>query len=146
MNYAQLNERVELSLDTVSAAVKEAVREALESAQLHSKEITAVAVTSQAQTFALRMGNKFSTPMISWQDSRAALVAAMATDPLFASFGEHASFHAPDPGLMLCLLSKVLEEHPGFRAADVIPLPSYIMEKVTGKVTPTTPPFPSGAC
>lgn len=134
LDYAQLNERVELEPETVSDTVQNAVQGALKSAQLRPEEITAAAVTSQAQTFALRMDKQFVTPMISWQDSRGEPAAAsMKTDPVFDSFREHTSFYAPAPGLMLCLLTQVFEDHPEFVGGDVVPLPSYVMEQLTGQ-------------
>lgn len=135
LDYAHLGERVELTLEMVSGAVKSAVQEAVEAAGLQSADIISVAVTSQAQTFALRMGGAFVAPMISWQDSRAAADAeAMRKDPFFASFRDHASLYVPVSGLQLCLLVQVYKDQPEFHGAEVVPLPSFVMEKLTGQL------------
>ncbi|MFA5688666.1 MAG: FGGY family carbohydrate kinase [Kiritimatiellales bacterium] len=133
LNYLCTGARTELDPVEIISAAYSAVKETLRAGKNFPTEISAVAITSQAQTFALRQNNRFLTPFISWQDQRgAAISAAVKTDPHFADYKFHSSFYEPCGAQMVCLLKAVLNEHPAFGSANVLPLPSFIIEQLTG--------------
>lgn len=135
LNYSAFGEQVELDVAQARECLELATTRAFAHAEAMPSQITAVALTSQAQTFTLRTTDgEFPAPFISWQDGRAeALAASLVTDPLFADFADHCSFHGPRRGLMLGLLKVVLSDPSIPRNVQVLPLPSFFIEDLTGQ-------------
>ncbi|MCF7817390.1 MAG: hypothetical protein K9M54_05865 [Kiritimatiellales bacterium] len=134
LTYTTFGKHVELEVGQAKECLCLAVSRAFADASATPSQVTAVAVTSQAQTFTLQTTDgKFAVPFISWQDGRARpLATAMGADSQFKGFEEHCSFHQPLGGMMLCLLKQVLTDLPIYRDARVIPLPSFFIEELTG--------------
>ncbi len=135
LDYAEMGERVEIEPFVVETAACEAVASALRAAGLTARSVTGVAITSQAQTVAIRVagGGAFRTRFVSRQDRRAdALAEAMKRMPLFEDFARHASFFEPLGGLMICLLKALVEADPALSQSEAVPLPSAVIERLTG--------------
>ncbi len=116
---------IELEVNRVDAAL----RGALGKAGVQKQDIRAVAITSQAQTFAMMSeGGQVTGPFISWQECRANEVCQTLEKKL-PDFGDHASFGALSPALQICKVSRL---RPASRAR-LLPLPSYVLLKLTGE-------------
>lgn len=135
LTYSLFGKHVELEVGEARECLYLAVSRAFAAASATPDQVTAVALTSQAQTFSLRINDgNLAIPFISWQDGRARpLATAMGADPRFKGFEEHCSFHQPLGGLLLCLLKQVLTDMPIYRGAQVIPLPAFFIEELTGQ-------------
>lgn len=128
--------RVELEASTVVAAVGGAVREALDQAGLTSPQITALALTSQAQTFTvLDQRGTARMPFISWQDGRAeAGRLALETEPGWREFAQHSSFATLLKEQQVAQLRHLQQSQPGWlKSSDrIVSLPEYVVWKLTG--------------
>jgi xylulokinase len=122
--------RVELSAQEVTRAFRACV--ALAVGARDSREITAIAITSQAQTFTVydTERRQARTPFYSWQDERAQPTCAAWQDtPLAAAVRGQTSFNTLLPGMQLALLLH-LTRADGLRvtATDrLLPLPAYLV-------------------
>ena len=103
--------------------------------------LTAIAITSQAQTFTVldAVGNP-KIPFISWQDARADQTCASvgkekADHPFFANFAHHSSFGQPLGALQACQLLHLRLNLPELLTETdrVVHLPTYFVEKLTGR-------------
>jgi sugar (pentulose or hexulose) kinase len=126
--------RVELAPAEVDRALAAALKAVL--GGLRGATPAAVAVTSQAQTFAVHDGQRgFRTAFVSWMDSRARDTAAeLARLDALAAYPRHASFGALLPGLTICILDHLVRADPGLLAggARVTFLASHVLEALTG--------------
>jgi xylulokinase len=130
--------RVELDVDGVSAAFREAAAGALRAAGVNPTALRTLAVTSQAQTFTvLDRRGRARMRFISWQDSRAgAACAALKKTPALADFARHCSFGAPLAALQICQIKHLQEVRPGFIRSDdlILKLPAYLVRRLTGEL------------
>lgn len=99
--------------------------------------IDAIAVTSQAQTFAVfDAAGQPKSPFLSWQDSRAEAAAAALSEALTPGpFAEHCSFKEVLAGLQLAMIRHVQTEQPGFiqRSDRLWQLSAYVQHLLTGR-------------
>ncbi|MBA4386479.1 MAG: hypothetical protein C0404_00780 [Verrucomicrobia bacterium] len=113
--------RVELAAAGVEAAMRGVLP--------RRRDIAAIAVTSQAQTFAaVDRAGRAQRPFVSWQDGRAGNACA-ALRLLLPDFGLHSSFAELLPALQICQLRR----RPPERGATVLLLPSYFVRRWTGE-------------
>jgi len=120
---------VELDADRVREAVAAAIRECLQAASVDGTRLRALAITSQAQTFAVLRGEALRTPFLSWQDSRARAAAArLSAEPRLAAFAEHTSFSACSPFQQLGKIRHLQDDPRTALAAEerVLLLPSWV--------------------
>ncbi len=87
------------------------------------RDLSVIAITSQAQTFTVR-----GRPFISWQDGRAVAAAARLRRRL-PDFAEHCSFAEPLPALLV----SQLHHAPVRRGEWVLPLPTYFVNEWIGE-------------
>jgi sugar (pentulose or hexulose) kinase len=125
---------VELDPAQVMDAVRQTVKCALAGNDL--SELTAVSITSQAQTFAVvdSDGNSI-TPFISWLDTRAAGVCDMLKKSgLLPDFSRHASHPEILPRLQICKLRHLQDTCPDIFSTNsrVMSLSSFILYVLTG--------------
>jgi sugar (pentulose or hexulose) kinase len=122
-------DRVELPVATFDRAVTEL----LTGLRLDAPP-TAIAITSQAQTFAVFGADGAArTPFISWQDTSAgAAHQRLAGDPRLGGLADHSSFTDLHPQQMLCQVAR-LAEQCGIGATDrLVPLPTRLIELLGG--------------
>ncbi|MCW5554341.1 MAG: hypothetical protein KIS67_19550, partial [Verrucomicrobiae bacterium] len=128
--------RVELDVAEANAALRKAIREAIQSAGVRAAGLQAVAITSQAQTFTiLDEKGHARLPFISWQDRRAARTCErLKRQSAMRDFGRHSSFGSLVPPLQLCQLRHLRETQPALLAADnvVVCLPTYLVHRWCG--------------
>ena len=97
----------ELSPGEVREALGTLVRETLAKASLELHALDAIAITSQAQTFAVAdAAGNFLTPFISWIDSRAVDEAETLKERL-PGFHQHTSFPHPLPQQQIAKLMQL---------------------------------------
>jgi xylulokinase len=127
--------KVEIPVATASAALRQSIRTALASGGIRSKQLCAVAVTSQAQTFTITdKSGRARMPFISWQDTRAiAACAELKQVAALRAFSRHCSFGSLVPVLQLCQLRHLQKTQPGFiRSTDsILHLPTYFVRQWT---------------
>jgi len=127
----------ELGPDGVAAAVRRIVADAVSSAGIRHDHLTALSVTSQAQTCTvLDPTGRPRIPWISWMDTRSARAAdELAADPTLADFAEHCSFDRPMPGLQISLLRYIAGCGDGIIAPDdrVVQLPAWLSRRLCGR-------------
>jgi xylulokinase len=126
--------RVELDADHVVDAVRTAVGGALDRSDAAC--VTAVAITSQAQTFTIT-DSRFTPlmPFVSWMDTRgAAACGALAADLALAEVARHVSFPALLAGQQVCQVRRVRDTQPDLLADAhrVLLLPSWVTALLTG--------------
>ena len=127
--------RVEMPIPATEDAVRQAIATALKNADIATESLTAVAITSQAQTFTAlaETGAPKWPAFISWRDTRCELRNSAAEK--LANFADHSSVGTCLPGLTVAKLA-YLREHadmPPIAATDrVLWLPTYFVEKWTG--------------
>ncbi len=122
--YHRKNAKVELPVEEVLSGFDTIINRAIEEAAVSITEISAIGISSQAQTFALMdEHNQPLTPFISWLDMRAGKSYKTISLPDFA---EHSSITEPIPNMQLCLLKNLHER------GQVMPLPSYVIKLLTG--------------
>ena len=129
---------IEIEPGVVTTALTAAIRETLSAPGVTPSQIKAVAITSQAQTFAVAAPDgRIRTSFISWQDARAnATAAAMSGEPVFADFSAHGSFGGILGALMVAILRHQQTAIPGWVSADdcLVPLPSEAFRMLTGEL------------
>jgi xylulokinase len=128
---------VELQPAVVDAAIRGAVRRALRAADVPAQRIRALAITSQAQTFAVTdHAFRPRMPFVSWRDLRARTACeALHREPALRDLAAHASFPALLSGLLLCQLRHLHDSRPKRLAGDVriLPLPAYLVARLCGR-------------
>lgn len=130
--YLRRDEEVLLDPEEVLRTVRRAVEGALGGGN-GGFSPDAVALTSQAQTFALRRNGRFETPFISWQDRRGGEAAArLARDPALAGFPQHACTARPLPAMMIALIEGMEPRVPPEDRVEILPLSAYVLEALTG--------------
>ncbi len=111
------------------------IRQTCRDAAIASPQIDTLALTSQAQTFALLdpSGSPL-IPFISWLDTRAEAEAAFLKEKLGPDFHRHSSFAYPLAGLQLSNLLWLHRHAPQklAQAACIIPLPSWLTLQLAG--------------
>lgn len=122
--------KVELAVEEVERAFRQCVAGALGACASH--EISAIAITSQAQTFAIvdRNSGCPRTPFFSWQDVRAQQTCAEIQGTPFArAVAEQTGFNALLPNLQLAILLHLSRvEGLALTPADrLMPLPGYLL-------------------
>lgn len=127
--------KVELDPDHVTDAVCIAIKQAV--GGLSPKSITALSITSQAQTFTItdRSGSPLM-PFSSWMDTRAAQSCRRLTEKnVFPGFSRHCSFPRVLPALMLCQLIHLREANPGVfqEGCMIMPLPVFVASLFTNR-------------
>ncbi len=123
--YQRRNAKVELPDEEVLTGFDTIINRTIEEAAVFITEISAIGISSQAQTFALTdRRNQLLTPFISWLDMRAGKSYKTISLPDFAA---HSSIAEPIPNMQLCLLKNLHEK------GQVMPLPSYLIKLLTGK-------------
>lgn len=127
---------VELEAEEVATAFQHVLRGAIDEAGVSPKTLSALAVTSQAQTFTIvDPAGRAKMPFISWQDTRAQETCELLKrDPKLADFARHPSFGEILPVLQVCQLEHLQTSRPGFltREDRVVSLPTYLVEECTG--------------
>jgi len=129
--------RIELPAEAAIDLLGRVIRDLLRTAGLSGSEISAIAITSQAQTFTvLSAEGTPRRPFISWMDVRAVKTANRAIEEnLFADIGEHASYGSPLPNLALFLLRHLRDEQPTLLAQgdEIAFLPGFVVHALTGR-------------
>jgi xylulokinase len=128
--------RVELEVEEAERALGRAIRAALAGSGRAARQLKAVAVTSQAQTFCIldRRGTP-RTRFISWLDLRAARSCRkLKRLPALADFAGHSSFGELLPALQICQLRRIRDEQPRLiRPGDAVAdLPVCLLGRMTG--------------
>ncbi len=125
--------QVELPVDEVTRAFTTCVGSAL--GDRDCREITAVAITSQAQTFTVvNAEGTPRTPFYSWQDARALPTCdALRGTPFAEAVGAQTSFNALLPSLQLAMLLHLTQEDPTAPTDRVMPLPAYLVSLLNGQ-------------
>ena len=128
---------VEIAPAVVETGCRESMQEALTAAGIVASALSAVIITSQAQTFTLldqSMG-KPCCPFISWQDERAQQDCEQAkhVEP-WVSIGTHASFGVLIAGMQAAAMLRMRREGKRLAAGHirVLPLPSYLVYLLSG--------------
>jgi len=129
--------KVELDVDGVLTAFREAVVAALRAARMKATALQAIALTSQAQTFTVvHKRGRAKMRFISWQDNRAgAACAALKNTPSLADFADHCSFGEPLAALQICQIKHLQQTRPGFIQPNdtLLKLPTYFVWRLTGE-------------
>lgn len=128
--------RVEMPVRATADALRNTIAAALDDADIAAKELEAVALTSQAQTFTVRAGNGMPKwpVFISWRDARCEH-RNPAADQL-ADFADHSSVAECLPVLTLAKLAYLRDhdELPAIAADDRVAwLPTWFVEQWTGR-------------
>jgi len=128
--------RVELETEEVTAAFQHVLRAAIREAGVSPQALSALAVTSQAQTFTIvDPAGRAKMPFISWQDTRPQETCALLKrDPKLTDFARHASFGEILPVLQICQLRRLQTSRPGFLSREdrIVSLPTYLVRECTG--------------
>jgi len=120
---------VELPAEDLWRGFCQVAREACQAAGVSPRDITDVALDSQAQTFALiDAAGQPLTPFYSWLDRRAEAATAALTARLGDAFHEHCSFAPPIPQLQICKMRWLADHDPARvrQAAAMAMLPGFI--------------------
>lgn len=124
---------VELSVANVEKCFRSAIREAITLSRIKTADISAVVITSQAQTFTVCPENgKPKIPFISWLDTR----PRQASPARLPDFGIHCGFNEQIPELLvskLIYLQKKTGNKLVGRTDRVFILPTWFVWKLTGK-------------
>jgi len=109
-------------------SVHAALREALAEARVSEHPVRSVAITSQAQTFALLDARgRPQTPFFSWLDTRSRRACESLRKAL-PGFRQHCSFPEPEPGLQVCQLRRLRPP----RLLSPALLPTWLLRLWTG--------------
>lgn len=124
---------VELSVANAEKCFRSAISEAITLSRIKTADISAVAITSQAQTFTVcTESGKPKTPFISWLDTR----PGQASPERWRDFGVHCGFSEQIPGLLvskLIYLQKKTGNKLVGRTDRIFILPAWFVWKLTGK-------------
>lgn len=128
---------VEISIPLARRAVRNSLDAALQQAGLPASALTAIAVTSQAQTFTIvDRQRRALLPFLSWQDGRAeAACRRLQRLKAMDDFPQHASFGTLLPALQISQLAHLRQTRPELlhRSHRVYPLPTYFIAQWTGR-------------
>ncbi len=128
---------VELDTQHVVEAFEAAVRRAIAEADVSAKDISCMAVTSQAQTFTLADPHgRPKMPFISWQDTRAGETCrSLAATAELADFGRHAGFGQLLDALQVCQLAHIRHARPELiePGDSVLHLPTFLVRRLIGR-------------
>lgn len=122
----------QIDVNEVRKSLKYVIQKTISQANIFPKEIKAIGITSQAQTFVIidKSGDP-KTDFISWQDKRAVETARiMRESGEWSDFAEHSSFGWIYPGLQICLIKHIGSISKGDL---VLKLPSFFTMELTGK-------------
>lgn len=127
---------VELESAMVTHALRSAIRGALKSASASARHLSAIAITSQAQTFTITRPD--GTPrqrFISWQDARLSQTCAgPRSEGRLEGFALHSSFYAPLPGLQASQLIHMHRRSRPIAPEDrILLLPTWVVFRLTGQ-------------
>lgn len=126
---------VELDGEPIWQTVVSLIHNLCTAADISSMRIDRVAVTSQAQTFALLgEGDALLTPFISWMDTRGSVYLPILQAPLGDVFHQHCSFATAVPEMQLAKLLWFRHQQPALldQAKCVISLSSYLLLRLAG--------------
>jgi len=127
------DDAMELAVEVVHVSVRDAVA----TARIDADDISAIGITSQAQTFTVSDSTgRPKRPFISWRDARASDQAkALTAEPSLADFPEHTSFHAPTPAMQISLLRRLQLAEPGVvKETDLVEqLGSHVVRALSGQ-------------
>ena len=116
-------------------AAVHAVHLVAEHASIALQDVRTLALTSQAQTFALfdAIGAPL-TPFVSWMDARAANEASQLDAAFGPAFHAHCSFAPPLAELQLAKILWLRTHDPAAleRAARIMPLPTWVAARMAG--------------
>jgi len=125
------------AMELATDVAHESLRDAIAAANVAADEISAIGITSQAQTFTVCDSvGRAKRPFISWRDRRAGDVAEVLTcDPRLADFRLHTSLHAPTPAMQISLLRWLQDAEPGVVAEvdTVEQLGPYVVGALSGQ-------------
>jgi xylulokinase len=128
-------DRVEFGVERIWRTAVELVRQTCRTAAIEPHHVSTIALTSQAQTFALfdDSGTPLS-PFISWIDTRAAEQAALLQEKLGHEFHIHCSFAPPIAELQVAKVLWLKQHAPELldRAASILPLPTWLTLRLAG--------------
>jgi sugar (pentulose or hexulose) kinase len=127
--------RVEFDAGQIWQTTVELIQETCCAAAIAPHQVRRIALTSQAQTFALfDDGGRALTPFISWMDSRAARQAAFLEEKLGPDFHAHCSFGRPIVVLQLAKILWLKQNAPELlrQARSVTPLPGWLARRLAG--------------
>ena len=125
---------VEMPVAAAEDALRTAIADALGSAGCRPESLAAVAIASQAQTFAVRGSDgRAKGPFISWRDTR-----CEHDNPASAlsDFSDHCSFADALPGLTVSKLAFLQRESAGARIGpgdQVLWLPTWFVAQFVGR-------------
>jgi len=127
--------RVELDASEMWESTAGLMRQTCTAAGIEPCEITRVALTGQAQTFAiLDAAGRPLTPFLSWLDRRAVEEPARIAEELGVEFHQHCSFPHPTPLLQACKVLWLRRNHPELLGpgARVAPLTGLLALRLAG--------------
>ena len=128
---------VEISIPLARRAVRNSLAAALRQAGLPASALTAIAITSQAQTFTIvDRRRRALLPFLSWQDGRAeAACRRLQRLKAMDDFPQHASFGTILPALQLSQLAHLRQTRPEVLHSShrIQPLPTYFIAQWTGR-------------
>ena len=128
-------ERVEFEPDRIWRDMCLLIRQVCAAAQVQTRQITTIALASQAQTFTLMNSEgEPIVPFLSWADKRAQEESAELTQRMGARFHQHCSFPTPLPQLQVSkLLWLARRLPPPLRARTrVVSLPAFLALRLAG--------------
>jgi sugar (pentulose or hexulose) kinase len=137
LSYQKSGAKVELSVREAEEAFVAIVQGAVKSAGINVSDISAVGISSQAQTFTITDETGVpQIPFVSWLDQRAVKTCEMMRhEKVFANFADHSTISKLSPGMQICLLHNLRQVSPYLftKNIKIMPLPTYFMFLLTGK-------------
>lgn len=131
-------ERVEFDPENIWLDTVKMIREVCQSANIRSRDIKTIALTSQANTFTLlNEAGEAIIPFISWLDKRATAESAELTRLLGADFHRHCSFAEPSAQLQISKLLWLTRNQTQLTSAAtkdprVMSLPTFLAWRLAG--------------
>ena len=128
-------ERVEFEPEKLWRDTCLLIRQVCAAAHVQSRQITTVALASQAQTFTLlNLQGEPIIPFLSWADKRAQEESSELTQRMGARFHQHCSFPAPLPQLQLPKLLWLARRFPSVLQARtrVVSLSAFLALRLAG--------------
>ncbi len=127
-------ERYEFGADLFWQNTVDAIRSVCLAARVNPKDVTDIALGSQAQSFLFADPQGCPlTPVVSWLDRTASGAAAEAAGLLGSSFHRHCSCcPAPIAQLQLCKVRQWVRRHPALAKARLFTLPGWLGYRLGG--------------
>lgn len=128
-------ERVEFDPEKIWQDTISLMAQACAAARVSPRNITTIALASQAQTFTLLdAGGRAIIPFLSWADRRARAEAIELKASLGDQFHQHCSFPAPLPQLQISKLLWLARRWPALRRShvSVASLPAFLALRLGG--------------